>query len=92
MINVKTGDIDDVLNRANNTKYGLVAGVITNDTNIINTARKKLQAGTIWVNCWTTVFPQTPFGGVKESGFGRVSGPYAIENFTKVKVQTQMLL
>ena len=40
----------------------------------------------------TAFFPQTPFGGYKESGFGRIGGEYAIDNFTKVKVQTQMLL
>ena len=50
--NVKAGEFDDVLRRANDTPYGLAAGVITNDTNVINKCRKKLQAGTVWVNCW----------------------------------------
>ena len=90
--NVKNGEFDDVLRRANNTRYGLAAGVITNDTNIITKCRKEMQAGTIWVNCWKSVFPQTPVGGYKESGFGRINGPYAIENFTKIKVHTQMIL
>eukprot|EP01084_Bolivina_argentea_P228831 386384_1 len=90
--NVKEYDIDNVINRANNTRFGLAAGIITNDTNIINKCRKQMQAGTIYVNCWNSNFPQTPFGGYKESGFGRIGGPYCVDNFTKVKVATQMLL
>ena len=65
--NVKDGDFEDVLRRANDTPYGLAAGVITNDTNVIHKCRKKLQAGTVWVNCWNAFFPQTPFGGYKDS-------------------------
>eukprot|EP01083_Nonionella_stella_P096608 271646_1 len=90
--NTKNHEIDDVLQRANNTRYGLAAGVITNDTNLIHQCRKKLQAGTVWVNCWHAFFAQNPFGGYKGSGFGRIGGSFGIDNYTKVKVVTQMML
>eukprot|EP00485_Elphidium_margaritaceum_P011181 CAMPEP_0202704258 /NCGR_PEP_ID=MMETSP1385-20130828/16959_1 /ASSEMBLY_ACC=CAM_ASM_000861 /TAXON_ID=933848 /ORGANISM="Elphidium margaritaceum" /LENGTH=512 /DNA_ID=CAMNT_0049362235 /DNA_START=59 /DNA_END=1597 /DNA_ORIENTATION=- len=89
---VKSGDIDSVVRRANDTRYGLAAGVVTNDTNIIAKCRKQLQAGSIWVNCWNAFFVQAPFGGVKHSGFGRIGGHYTIDEYTNTKVQTQMIL
>ena len=61
-------------------------------SNIIEKCRKQLQAGSIWVNTWNFFTPQTPCGGYKQSGFGRVGSKYAVDNFTKVKSFAQAIL
>ncbi len=68
---LKFNDVDEVLQRANKSKYGLAAGVYSNDMNTILKLTNGLQAGTIWVNCYGHMTPQAPFGGFKQSGFGR---------------------
>jgi aldehyde dehydrogenase (NAD+) len=45
----------------------------------------RLKAGTVWVNCYNVTDPASPFGGYKQSGFGREMGSYALENYTEVK-------
>lgn len=67
----KFKDLNEVLERANDTTYGLAAGVFSNDINRVLNVAHSLQAGTIWVNCYDIVAPQAPFGGFKQSGFGR---------------------
>lgn len=62
---------DQVIPRANNTRYGLAAAVFTKDLNKALTFANSARAGTVWVNCYHIVQPQAPFGGYKESGIGR---------------------
>ncbi|CAI9605670.1 unnamed protein product, partial [Staurois parvus] len=63
--------IDEVIERANNSRYGLAAGVFTKDLDRAMYLTQALQAGTVWVNTYNIVASQTPFGGYKESGNGR---------------------
>lgn len=63
--------MEEVLERANRTNYGLASGVITNDLNTSLVFAKGIEAGAVWVNCYAAVCVQAPFGGYKESGHGR---------------------
>jgi aldehyde dehydrogenase (NAD+) len=74
-----------VVRRANNTTYGLAAGVFTRDLDIANTVSRGLRAGTVWINCYNNFDATMPFGGYKQSGIGREKGSYALENYTQVK-------
>lgn len=60
-----------MIERANNTNFGLAAGVVTNDVNNALTFANAVEAGSVWVNCYDAVVPQAPFGGFKQSGAGR---------------------
>ncbi|HVD26775.1 MAG TPA: aldehyde dehydrogenase family protein [Gaiellaceae bacterium] len=76
---------DEAVERANNTAYGLTAGIITSDTERGLALAQKIQAGIVHVNDQTVDDePQMPFGGVKESGFGRFGGTAAISEFTEL--------
>ena len=88
---MKFNDYDDVLKRANNTTYGLAAGIFSQNINTCNRFSRGLKAGTVWVNCYDVFDASVPFGGYKQSGFGRIKGEYALENFTQVKAVTQLL-
>ncbi|KAH8800592.1 aldehyde dehydrogenase domain-containing protein [Flagelloscypha sp. PMI_526] len=78
-------DEEDVIKQANDSIYGLAAGVFSKNINrALNTAHK-LKAGTTWVNCANVLDAQLPFGGFKQSGIGRELGEYALENYTVVK-------
>eukprot|EP01084_Bolivina_argentea_P046027 84741_1 len=88
---LKYSDLDDVINRANNTTYGLAAGVFSENINTCNRVSRALKAGTVWVNCYDVFDASVPFGGYKHSGFGRIKGEYALENFTNIKAVTQLL-
>ncbi|XP_048246836.1 aldehyde dehydrogenase, mitochondrial-like isoform X2 [Haliotis rufescens] len=85
---IKFRDVEEVLERANATKYGLAAGVITNDINKALVLSQKLQAGSVWVNCYDIVTCQTPFGGFKMSGQGRELGEEALKQYTETKTVT----
>lgn len=78
-------DIDEIIDRANNSPYGLAAGVWTENVKNAHYMANRLRAGSIWVNCYSMVDPATPFGGFKQSGFGRDMGSYALQNYTEVK-------
>lgn len=88
---IKFSTMDEVLERANNTTYGLAAGVITKDINTALMAAQGLEAGSVWVNCYDQVVPQAPFGGFKQSGQGRELGEYALKEYTEVKTVTIMI-
>ncbi len=78
-------DLDVVIARGNDTVYGLAASVWTEDINKAHKVAKGLKAGTVWVNCHNIFDAAAPFGGYKQSGFGREMGIHALENYTQVK-------
>ncbi|WHX64773.1 aldehyde dehydrogenase family protein [Peribacillus frigoritolerans] len=78
-------DLDDVINRANNSEYGLAAGLWTQDVRKAHYVANELKAGTVWVNCYNAFDAASPFGGYKQSGIGREMGSYALDNYTEVK-------
>lgn len=77
--------IDDLAKRANDTNYGLSAGIWTRDIGKAHRLAKEIKAGTIWMNCYNCFDAASPFGGFKQSGFGRELGKYALELYTQVK-------
>lgn len=78
-------NLDEVIERANNSPYGLGAGIWTENLKNAHVVANKLKAGSVWVNCYNMTDPASPFGGYKESGFGREMGSYALDNYTEVK-------
>ncbi len=78
-------DLDDLIERANRTIYGLAAGVWTENVKSAHYIASKLKAGTVWVNCYNVLDPASPFGGFKQSGIGREMGSYALDHYTEVK-------
>ncbi|XP_010009261.1 PREDICTED: retinal dehydrogenase 1 isoform X2 [Nestor notabilis] len=85
---MKFKTIDEVIKRANNTTYGLAAAVFTKDIDKALTFAAALQAGTVWVNCYSAMSAQCPFGGFKMSGNGREMGEYGLQEYTEVKTVT----
>jgi aldehyde dehydrogenase (NAD+) len=78
-------DLDDVIARANDSEYGLAAGLWTENLKTAHYVSNKLRAGTVWVNCYNAFDAASPFGGYKQSGIGREMGSYALNNYTEVK-------
>lgn len=78
-------DIDDVIRRANDTDYGLGAGIWTTDVRKTHQVAKAIRAGTVFVNCYNVFDAAMPFGGFKQSGWGRNRGRQAFEAFTETK-------
>ncbi|KAB7708249.1 aldehyde dehydrogenase family protein [Bacillus aerolatus] len=78
-------DIDDLVERANKTNYGLAAGVWTENLKNAHYIANRLKAGTVWVNCYNVLDAASPFGGYKQSGLGREMGSYALDAYTEVK-------
>ncbi|XP_031574994.1 retinal dehydrogenase 1-like [Actinia tenebrosa] len=85
---IKFKDINEVIERANNTAYGLAAAVFTKDIDKAMTITSSLRAGTVWVNCYESGAPQAPFGGFKMSGFGREYGEDALLPYCESKTVT----
>lgn len=78
-------DEQGVIDRANDTEFGLAAGVFTNDLARAHRVIARLQAGTCWINHYNVTPIELPFGGVKSSGLGRENGRTAIEHYTQLK-------
>ncbi|KAJ9578113.1 hypothetical protein L9F63_025025, partial [Diploptera punctata] len=77
--------LDELIERANKTDYGLAAAVFTKDIDKANYLIQGIRAGTVWVNCYNVLAPQVPFGGFKLSGHGRELGEYGMQAYTEVK-------
>jgi acyl-CoA reductase-like NAD-dependent aldehyde dehydrogenase len=78
-------DDDEVVSLANSTRFGLAAGVWTRDLRRAHTMAKQLQAGTVWINTYRAMAFNSPFGGYKHSGIGRVNGMEAVDQFLQTK-------
>jgi aldehyde dehydrogenase (NAD+) len=76
---------DEVAALANGTQFGLAAGLWTSDVRRAHTMARRLQAGTVWINCYRAMGFNSPFGGFKSSGLGRLNGAEAIQYFLQTK-------
>jgi aldehyde dehydrogenase (NAD+) len=77
--------IDEVVKRANDTPYGLGAGVWSRNVSTVHTVAKSLRTGSVWANCYQVMDPAIPFGGYKSSGFGRESGVEHLHEYLQTK-------
>jgi aldehyde dehydrogenase (NAD+) len=82
---IEFADLDEAIAKANDTQYGLAAGVWTRDIKKAHYVARKLQAGTVWVNTYNVYDTAAPFGGYKQSGFGREMSAHALQHYTQVK-------
>jgi aldehyde dehydrogenase (NAD+) len=78
-------DVEEVVRRANDSSYGLAAGIWTRDISKAHRIAHRLQAGTVWINAYNMLDPVAPFGGFKESGFGRDLGEEGLNPYTQTK-------
>jgi phenylacetaldehyde dehydrogenase len=84
-------DLEAIAREANNTTYGLAASVWSRDISKANKLAKRVRAGTVWVNCHNVFDASLPFGGYKQSGWGREMGEFVLNNYTEVKAVTTAL-
>jgi phenylacetaldehyde dehydrogenase len=84
-------DLDEIAAVANDSEYGLGAGIWTRDISKAHALAKKLRAGTVWINCYNVFDASLPFGGYKQSGWGREMGAEVLNNYTEVKAVTTLL-
>ena len=78
-------DIEEIAAQANDTPYGLSAGIWTKDISKAHKLAKRIKAGTVWVNCYNVFDQSMPFGGYKQSGWGRENGKEVLENYLQTK-------
>src|SRR5580693_3700812 len=88
---IRFKSLDEVIDRANRTLYGLAAGVWTKDISKALAIANNVRAGTVWVNCYNVLDTAAPFGGFKQSGIGRELGEYGLQQYTEVKTVTVKL-
>lgn len=81
-------DVEDLIYRANNTEFGLASGVFTKDLSKALLVSEKINAGTCFVNCYNKTDVAAPFGGSKQSGFGKDLGMEALNEYLKTKTIT----
>ena len=84
-------DLDEIAAAANDSEYGLGAGIWTRDISKAHALAKKIRAGTVWINCYNVFDASLPFGGYKQSGWGREMGHEVLEAYTEVKAVTTQL-
>ncbi|KAL0432846.1 UNVERIFIED_CONTAM: Aldehyde dehydrogenase family 2 member C4 [Sesamum latifolium] len=82
---LKFKTVEEAIKRGNGTKYGLAAGIMTNDLNIANTVARSLRAGAVWINCYFAFDYDLPVGGYKMSGFGKDMGIEALHKYLHTK-------
>ncbi|KAM1061869.1 hypothetical protein ACFX14_026180 [Malus domestica] len=82
---MKFKTIEEAIKKANNSKYGLAAGIITKDLNVANTVSRSIRAGIIWINCYLAFDGDCPYGGYKMSGFGRELGLQGLHKYLHTK-------
>jgi phenylacetaldehyde dehydrogenase len=85
VVATKFTDIDEVIAQGNDTPYGLSAGIWTKDVSKAHRVAERLQAGTVWVNCYNVLDAALPFGGYKQSGWGREHGHEVLDAYTQTK-------
>jgi aldehyde dehydrogenase (NAD+) len=85
LASIEYADLDEAIAKANDTQYGLAAGIWTRDIKKAHYVARKLQAGTVWINTYNVYDTAAPFGGYKQSGFGREMSAHALEHYTQVK-------
>jgi 5-carboxymethyl-2-hydroxymuconic-semialdehyde dehydrogenase len=78
-------NIDEVIERANRTNFGLGSGLWTRDVTKVHKLARGIRAGSVWINCYQAMDPAVPFGGYKMSGYGRESGKQHVEEYLNVK-------
>jgi phenylacetaldehyde dehydrogenase len=78
----------ELIRQANDSIYGLAAGIWTRDISKAHTLAHQLKAGTVWVNCYNVFDAALPFGGYKQSGWGREMGAAVLEHYTESKAIT----
>jgi aldehyde dehydrogenase (NAD+) len=83
--------LEEVVKRANETQYGLGAGVWSRNVSTVHTVAKSLRTGSVWANCYQVMDPAIPFGGYKSSGFGRGSGVEHLHEYLQTKAVTLRL-
>ena len=88
---LKFKDVNEIVDRANNTLYGLAAAVWTRDVSKAHYLAAKIKAGTVWINCYDVFDAGAPFGGFKMSGMGRELGERGLEAYTETKTVTVSL-
>ena len=88
---LKFRDTDELIERANNTMYGLAAAVWTRDVERAHKVANRVRAGTVWINCYDAFDAAAPFGGFKMSGLGRELGEAALNNYLEDKTVTVAL-
>jgi phenylacetaldehyde dehydrogenase len=88
---ITDADLEAIAKQANNTNYGLAASVWTRDISKANKLAKRIRAGSVWINCHNVFDASLPFGGYKESGWGREMGEFVLNNYTEVKAVTTAL-
>jgi phenylacetaldehyde dehydrogenase len=76
---------EELISRANQTEYGLAAGIWTRDISKAHRIAAELRAGTVWINCYNIFDAALPFGGYKQSGWGREMGREVLEQYTETK-------
>jgi acyl-CoA reductase-like NAD-dependent aldehyde dehydrogenase len=82
---IRYDDLEEAIAQANDSDYGLTAGIWTTDYERAREVSERLRAGTVWINNWHMVDPALPFGGYRQSGVGRELGPQALDEYTEVK-------
>ena len=82
---LKFKTVEEVIERANSSQYGLAAGIVTKSVDNAIKISNALRAGTVYVNCYNVIMPNTPFGGFKDSGLGRELGESGLKNYLETK-------